>query len=135
MNSSASRWRKASSASPKSETPRIRWVLGPATARILQLAQLVRPGTRSTLLDYSTKSSKRRFPCRNLPAEPLGRAEPEGMFNGWWNRVHPMRRHACVLALLAAASLAAASPARSASPKVAALQLALFHRGYYRGPF
>jgi hypothetical protein len=46
-----------------------------------------------------------------------------------------MRRRACILALLATASLAAASPARSASPKVAALQLALFQRGYYRGPF
>jgi hypothetical protein len=40
-----------------------------------------------------------------------------------------------MLALLAATSLAVASPARSASPKVAALQLALFQRGYYRGPF
>jgi hypothetical protein len=46
-----------------------------------------------------------------------------------------MRRRACILALLAAASLAAASPARSASPNVAALQLALFQRGYYSGPF
>ena len=57
------------------------------------------------------------------------------MFQDWWNRVHPMRRRACIFALLVAASLAAASPARSASPKVAALQLALFQRGYYRGPF
>jgi len=47
-----------------------------------------------------------------------------------------MRRRACIFALLAAASLAAASPAGgSASPGVAALQLALFQRGYYRGPF
>jgi Transglycosylase SLT domain/Putative peptidoglycan binding domain len=46
-----------------------------------------------------------------------------------------MRRCACILALLAAASLAAPSAARSASPKVAALQLVLFQRGYYRGPF
>jgi Transglycosylase SLT domain/Putative peptidoglycan binding domain len=47
-----------------------------------------------------------------------------------------MRRRACIFALLAAASLAAASPAAgSASPRVAALQLALFQRGYYRGPF
>jgi hypothetical protein len=45
-----------------------------------------------------------------------------------------MRRRACILALLAATSLAAASPARSASPNVAALQLALFQRGYYIGP-
>jgi hypothetical protein len=46
-----------------------------------------------------------------------------------------MRRRACIFALVAAASLATASPARSASPGVAALQLALFQRGYYRGPF
>jgi hypothetical protein len=46
-----------------------------------------------------------------------------------------MRRRACILALLAATSLTAVSPARSASPKVAALQLALFQRGYYKGPF
>ena len=46
-----------------------------------------------------------------------------------------MRRRACILALLAAVSLAAASPARPASPRVAALQVALFQRGYYRGPF
>jgi hypothetical protein len=46
-----------------------------------------------------------------------------------------MRRRACILALLAATSLAAASPARPASPKVAALQVALFKRGFYRGPF
>ena len=46
-----------------------------------------------------------------------------------------MRRRACTLALLAATSLAAASPARSASPRVAALQLVLFQRGYYAGPF
>jgi peptidoglycan hydrolase-like protein with peptidoglycan-binding domain len=45
-----------------------------------------------------------------------------------------MRRRACILALLVAASLAAASPARAASPKVVALQLALFQRGYYKGP-
>jgi peptidoglycan hydrolase-like protein with peptidoglycan-binding domain len=46
-----------------------------------------------------------------------------------------MRRRACIFALLVAASLAAASAARSASPSVAALQLALFERGYYKGPF
>jgi len=46
-----------------------------------------------------------------------------------------MRRRACILALLAATSLASAAQARSASPKVAALQLALFQRGYYRGAF
>jgi peptidoglycan hydrolase-like protein with peptidoglycan-binding domain len=46
-----------------------------------------------------------------------------------------MRRRACILALVAAASFASASPARAASPDVAALQLALFQRGYYRGPF
>jgi len=46
-----------------------------------------------------------------------------------------MRRRACILALVAAASFASASPARSATPDVAALQLALFQRGYYRGPF
>jgi peptidoglycan hydrolase-like protein with peptidoglycan-binding domain len=46
-----------------------------------------------------------------------------------------MRRRACILALVAVASFATASPARSASPDVAALQLALFQRGYYRGPF
>ena len=46
-----------------------------------------------------------------------------------------MCRRACILALLAAASLAVASPARAASPKVAALQLALFQRGFYKGPF
>src|SRR6476659_4114625 len=46
-----------------------------------------------------------------------------------------MRRRACILALLAATSFASAAQARSASPKVAALQLALFQRGYYRGPF
>src|SRR5439155_22799469 len=40
MNSSASRWRKASSACAKSGTPRISWVFGPGTARILQLARL-----------------------------------------------------------------------------------------------
>src|SRR6266516_4152118 len=40
MNSSASRWRKASSASAKSGTPRISWVFGPGTAGILQLARL-----------------------------------------------------------------------------------------------
>src|SRR6266566_5431560 len=40
MNSSASRWRKASAACAKSGTPRISWVLGPGTARILQLARL-----------------------------------------------------------------------------------------------
>jgi peptidoglycan hydrolase-like protein with peptidoglycan-binding domain len=45
-----------------------------------------------------------------------------------------MRRRACILALLVAALLAAASPARAASPRVVALQLALFQRGYYRGP-
>jgi hypothetical protein len=45
-----------------------------------------------------------------------------------------MRRRACILALVAAASLAGASSARSATPSVAALQLALFQRGYYRGP-
>jgi Putative peptidoglycan binding domain/Transglycosylase SLT domain len=46
-----------------------------------------------------------------------------------------MRRRALILALLAASSLALAAPARSASPKVAALQLALFQRGYYKGHF
>jgi hypothetical protein len=46
-----------------------------------------------------------------------------------------MRRRACILALLAATSLALAAQARSASPKVAALQLALFQRGVYKGPF
>jgi hypothetical protein len=46
-----------------------------------------------------------------------------------------MRRCACILVLLAAAALAAPSAVRSASPKVAALQLTLFQRGYYRGPF
>src|SRR4051812_9089287 len=52
-----------------------------------------------------------------------------------WNPVRLMRRRALILALLAASSLALAAPARSASPKVAALQLALFQRGYYKGPF
>jgi hypothetical protein len=46
-----------------------------------------------------------------------------------------MCRRACILALVAAASLAAASPARPASAKVAALQLVLFQHGYYKGPF
>jgi Transglycosylase SLT domain/Putative peptidoglycan binding domain len=46
-----------------------------------------------------------------------------------------MRRRACIFALVAAASLASASPARPASPRTAALQLALFQRGYYRGAF
>jgi hypothetical protein len=46
-----------------------------------------------------------------------------------------MRRRACILALLAAVSLAAAPLARSASPGVAALQLALFQRGFYKGAF
>jgi Putative peptidoglycan binding domain/Transglycosylase SLT domain len=46
-----------------------------------------------------------------------------------------MRRRACLFALLVAAPLAAASPARPALPSVAALQLALFDRGYYKGPF
>ncbi|HEX6491517.1 MAG TPA: peptidoglycan-binding protein [Gaiellaceae bacterium] len=46
-----------------------------------------------------------------------------------------MRRRACLLALLAATSLASAGTARAASPRVAALQLALFKRGYYTGPF
>jgi hypothetical protein len=46
-----------------------------------------------------------------------------------------MRRRACILALLAAASCSAATAARAASPKVAALQLALFQRGFYRGAF
>ena len=46
-----------------------------------------------------------------------------------------MRRRACILALLAATSFAAASPAWAASPRVAALQLALFQRGLYKGPF
>jgi peptidoglycan hydrolase-like protein with peptidoglycan-binding domain len=46
-----------------------------------------------------------------------------------------MRRRACILALLAATSLAAGSAARCASTRVAALQVALFQRGYYRGPF
>lgn len=53
----------------------------------------------------------------------------------WWNRVHPMRRRACIFAVLATASLAVPAAARSASPNAAALQLALFQRGYYRGPF
>jgi hypothetical protein len=52
-----------------------------------------------------------------------------------WNGVLLMRRRACIFALVAAASLATASPALSASPAVAALQLALFQRGYYSGPF
>src|SRR5438477_4786674 len=54
MNSSASRWRKASSASANSATPRISWVLGPGTARILQLACLrvaIEEGTESALAD------------------------------------------------------------------------------------
>jgi hypothetical protein len=46
-----------------------------------------------------------------------------------------MRRRACIFALLAATSLSAASPAWGASPRVAALQVALFQRGYYRGAF
>ena len=46
-----------------------------------------------------------------------------------------MGRRVCILALVAATSLAAASPARSASPSVAALQVALFQRGAYRGAF
>ena len=46
-----------------------------------------------------------------------------------------MRRRACILALLAATSLAVASPAWSASPSVAALQVALFKRGLYAGAF
>jgi peptidoglycan hydrolase-like protein with peptidoglycan-binding domain len=46
-----------------------------------------------------------------------------------------MRRRACILALVAAASFAGASPALAASPGVAALQLALFQRGDYAGPF
>ena len=46
-----------------------------------------------------------------------------------------MRCRACLLALLAATSLAAAGTATAASPRVAALQLALFKRGYYNGPF
>jgi hypothetical protein len=46
-----------------------------------------------------------------------------------------MRRTACVLALFIAAALAAATPACAASPRVAALQLVLFQRGYYKGPF
>ena len=46
-----------------------------------------------------------------------------------------MRRRACIFALVAAASLASASPAHPVSPNVAALQLALFQRGYYRGAF
>jgi hypothetical protein len=46
-----------------------------------------------------------------------------------------MRCRACMLALLAATSLTAVGTARSASPRVAALQLALFKRGYYNGPF
>jgi hypothetical protein len=44
-----------------------------------------------------------------------------------------MCRRACLLALLVATSLVAAEQARSASAKVAALQLALFQRGYYEG--
>src|SRR5947208_9218258 len=46
-----------------------------------------------------------------------------------------MRRRACTLAVLDANSCASSSPARSASPRVAALQLVLFQRGYYAGPF
>jgi Transglycosylase SLT domain/Putative peptidoglycan binding domain len=46
-----------------------------------------------------------------------------------------MRRRACILALVAATPLAVASPAWSASPAVAALQLALFQRGLYTGAF
>jgi hypothetical protein len=46
-----------------------------------------------------------------------------------------MRRRACILALLAATSLAAASTARPASSRVAALQLVLFQRGLYTGAF
>jgi putative peptidoglycan binding protein/transglycosylase-like protein with SLT domain len=46
-----------------------------------------------------------------------------------------MRRGSCILALVAATSLATAAAAEAASPRVAALQLALFQRGYYRGPF
>ncbi len=46
-----------------------------------------------------------------------------------------MARCASILALLAAASLAAATAARSASPNAAALQLALFQRGFYKGAF
>ena len=51
------------------------------------------------------------------------------------NGVRLMGRRACILALLAATSLAAATAARSASPNVAALQLALFQRGFYKGAF
>ena len=51
------------------------------------------------------------------------------------NGVRLMGRRACILALLASASLAAATAARSASPNVAALQLALFQRGFYKGAF
>jgi Transglycosylase SLT domain/Putative peptidoglycan binding domain len=46
-----------------------------------------------------------------------------------------MCRRAWILALVAAASLAAAAPAHPASARVAALQLALFQRGYYKGAF
>jgi hypothetical protein len=45
-----------------------------------------------------------------------------------------MRRRAWIPWLLVATSLTAAAPARPASPRVAALQVALFQRGYYRGP-
>src|SRR5439155_25128245 len=51
------------------------------------------------------------------------------------NGVRLMSRRACILALLAATSLAVVSPAWSASPRVAALQLALFDRGLYTGSF
>jgi hypothetical protein len=44
-------------------------------------------------------------------------------------------RRVCILALVVATPLAAASAARSASPNVAALQLALFQRGVYHGAF
>jgi hypothetical protein len=45
-----------------------------------------------------------------------------------------MRRLSCLIVLLLATLLAAPGRAHSASSQVAALQLVLFERGYYRGP-
>ena len=44
-------------------------------------------------------------------------------------------RRTCVVLLCLAAALAAAGTAAAASPQVAALQVTLFQRGYYRGAF
>ncbi|MDQ2984204.1 MAG: peptidoglycan-binding protein [Actinomycetota bacterium] len=45
-----------------------------------------------------------------------------------------MRRRACLVALLLTTALVTAGPASAASPKIAALQLALAKRGFYHGP-